>query len=87
MGISSKAMSMMNSFVNDIFERIATESSPLAHYNKCLTITSLEIQTVVKDPQLKRRQTPFATLLPIPVPVILVLFLGGGGSVIVVFIP
>ncbi|KAK2141013.1 hypothetical protein NP493_5372g00008 [Ridgeia piscesae] len=31
-GISSKAMSIMNSFVNDIFERIAAESSRLAHY-------------------------------------------------------
>ena len=27
-------MSIMNSFVNDIFERIAAESSRLAHYNK-----------------------------------------------------
>ena len=26
-GVSSKAMSIMNSFVNDIFERIATETS------------------------------------------------------------
>ena len=33
-GISSKAMSIMNSFVNDIFERIAAEASRLAHYNK-----------------------------------------------------
>ncbi|CAM9165017.1 unnamed protein product, partial [Lampetra planeri] len=33
-GISSKAMSIMNSFVNDIFERIAGEASRLAHYNK-----------------------------------------------------
>ncbi len=33
-GISSKAMSIMNSFVNDIFERIAAESSRLAHYNR-----------------------------------------------------
>ena len=31
-GISSKAMSIMNSFVNDIFERIAGESSRLAQY-------------------------------------------------------
>uniref|UniRef100_H2Y6J2 Histone H4 n=1 Tax=Ciona savignyi TaxID=51511 RepID=H2Y6J2_CIOSA len=29
-GISSKAMSIMNSFVNDIFERIASEASKLA---------------------------------------------------------
>ncbi|CAL1282311.1 unnamed protein product [Larinioides sclopetarius] len=32
-------MSIMNSFVNDIFERIAAESSRLAHYNKRSTIT------------------------------------------------
>jgi len=47
-GISSKAMSIMNSFVNDIFERIAGESSRLAHYNKRSTITSREIQTAVR---------------------------------------
>uniref|UniRef100_A0A8B9WEG0 Core Histone H2A/H2B/H3 domain-containing protein n=1 Tax=Bos mutus grunniens TaxID=30521 RepID=A0A8B9WEG0_BOSMU len=39
-GISSKAMGIMNSFVNDIFERIASEASRLAHYNKRSTITS-----------------------------------------------
>jgi len=47
-GISSKAMSIMNSFVNDVFERIASESSRLAHYNKRSTITSREIQTSVR---------------------------------------
>ncbi|KAM5141812.1 histone H2A type 1-like [Mantella aurantiaca] len=47
-GISSKAMSIMNSFVNDIFERIAGEASRLAHYNKRRTITSREIQTSVR---------------------------------------
>ena len=47
-GISSKAMSIMNSFVNDIFERIAAESSRLANYNKRSTITSREIQTAVR---------------------------------------
>ncbi|XP_055682261.1 histone H2B-like isoform X2 [Lutzomyia longipalpis] len=47
-GISSKAMSIMNSFVNDIFERIAAEASRLAHYNKRSTITSREIQTAVR---------------------------------------
>ncbi|XKL68366.1 hypothetical protein PGB90_003857 [Kerria lacca] len=47
-GISSKAMSIMNSFVNDIFERIAAESSRLAHYNKRATITSREVQTAVR---------------------------------------
>ncbi|XP_006818184.1 histone H2B, gonadal-like [Saccoglossus kowalevskii] len=47
-GVSSKAMSIMNSFVNDIFERIATEVSRLAHYNKRRTITSREVQTAVR---------------------------------------
>ena len=47
-GISSKAMSIMNSFVNDIFERIAAEASRLAHYNKRSTITSREVQTAVR---------------------------------------
>ncbi len=41
-------MSIMNSFVNDIFERLAAESSRLAHYNKRSTITSREIQTAVR---------------------------------------
>uniref|UniRef100_A0A0K0E371 Histone H2B n=1 Tax=Strongyloides stercoralis TaxID=6248 RepID=A0A0K0E371_STRER len=47
-GISSKAMSIMNSFVNDVFERIAAEASKLAHYNKKSTISSREIQTSVR---------------------------------------
>lgn len=47
-GISSKAMSIMNSFVNDIFERIAAEASRLATINKRATITSREIQTAVR---------------------------------------
>ncbi|XP_060712804.1 late histone H2B.L4-like isoform X1 [Hemiscyllium ocellatum] len=47
-GISSKAMSITNSFVNDIFERIAGEASRLAHYNKRSTISSREIQTAVR---------------------------------------
>ena len=47
-GVSSKAMSIMNSFVNDLFERIATEASRLAHYSKRSTISSREIQTAVR---------------------------------------
>ncbi|KAG7268640.1 hypothetical protein CRUP_020960 [Coryphaenoides rupestris] len=42
-GISSKAMGIMNSFVNVILER-----SRLAHYNKRSAITSREIQTAVR---------------------------------------
>ena len=47
-GISSKAMSIMNSFVNDIFERIAGEASKLATHNGRSTISSREIQTSVR---------------------------------------
>ncbi|KAL6858877.1 hypothetical protein ACP4OV_017879 [Aristida adscensionis] len=47
-GISSKAMSIMNSFINDIFEKLAAESAKLARYNKKPTITSREIQTAVR---------------------------------------
>ncbi|KAK1236522.1 histone H2B [Marasmius sp. AFHP31] len=60
-GISNKAMAILNSFVNDIFERIATEASntftlddidasapELATYSKKSTISSREIQTSVR---------------------------------------
>uniref|UniRef100_R7W0X9 Histone H2B n=1 Tax=Aegilops tauschii TaxID=37682 RepID=R7W0X9_AEGTA len=47
-GISSKAMSIMNSFINDIFEKLAGEAAKLARPNKKPTITSREIQTSVR---------------------------------------
>ncbi|XP_047270025.1 histone H2B [Capsicum annuum] len=47
-GISSKSMGIMNSFINDIFEKLAQESSRLARINKKPTITSREIQTAVR---------------------------------------
>ncbi|CAB1417415.1 unnamed protein product [Pleuronectes platessa] len=46
--ISTKSMAIMNSFVMDIFERIAREASRLALYNKRSTITSRDIQTAVR---------------------------------------
>lgn len=47
-GISKKGMSIMNSFINDIFERLALEASRLARYNKKSTLSSREIQTAVR---------------------------------------
>eukprot|EP00977_Amphora_coffeiformis_P005428 scaffold1151_cov152-Amphora_coffeaeformis.AAC.4 len=47
-GISKKGMSIMNSFIIDIFERIATEAGRLARYNKKATLSSREIQTAVR---------------------------------------
>ena len=47
-GISKKSMSIMNSFINDIFEKIANESSRLVRYNKKHTLSSREVQTAVR---------------------------------------
>ena len=47
-GISKKGMSIMNSFINDIFGRIAGEAGKLATYNKKATLSSREIQTAVR---------------------------------------
>lgn len=47
-GISNKAMAILNSFVQDLFERIATEAGRITRYNKRQTITSREIQTAVR---------------------------------------
>lgn len=38
----------MNSFINDAFERIATEAGKLVRYNKKGTLSSREIQTAVR---------------------------------------
>jgi histone H2B len=42
-GISKKAMNIMNSFINDTFDRIAIEGSKLVRYNKRKTLSSREI--------------------------------------------
>ena len=47
-GISKKGMSIMNSFINDIFERIAGEAGKLVTYNKTSTLGSREVQTAVR---------------------------------------
>ncbi|KAL3782556.1 hypothetical protein ACHAWO_000756 [Cyclotella atomus] len=52
-GISKKGMSIMNSFINDIFERIAGEAGKLSTYNKKATLSSRE------DPE-----PPFVSCFP-----------------------
>ncbi len=47
-GISKKSMAIMNSFINDIFERISLEASKLVRYNKKHTLSAREIQSSVK---------------------------------------
>merc|ERR1712154_504766 len=47
-GISKRSMSVMNSFIYDIFEKIAGEASKLVRYNKKHTLSSREVQTAVR---------------------------------------
>ncbi len=46
-GISKRAMNVMNSFVDDIFERIVKEAGNLTRINKKGTLGTREIQTAV----------------------------------------
>ena len=43
-----KSMAIMNTFINDVFERIALEASKLARYKKKHTLSTREIQSAVK---------------------------------------
>ncbi len=47
-GVSKRSMNIMNSFISDIFEKIALESSKLVRYNKKHTLSSREVQTAVR---------------------------------------
>ena len=47
-GITTKAMGITNSFVSDIFERIAMEAYRLTKYGKKSTMSSREIQTALR---------------------------------------
>jgi histone H2B len=46
--ITLRAMGIANSFVNDLFEKIASEAGRLCKYNKKATMSSREIQTAVR---------------------------------------
>lgn len=48
LGISSKSMSILDTFVIDTLEKIAREASRLSKFNKRQTITAREIQTAVR---------------------------------------
>lgn len=47
-GISKKGMSIVNSFVTDIFDRIVLEAGKLARYSKRATVSAREIQSAVR---------------------------------------
>jgi len=48
MGISKKSMTMLDAYVHDLFERIASEAGRLSRYNKDHEIGVREIQTAVR---------------------------------------
>ena len=47
-GISKKGMSVMNSFVHDVFDKVMAEAAKLVRYNKKATLSSREVQTAVR---------------------------------------
>ena len=47
-GISKRGMSIMNSFIKDVFERLCVEAGRLSRYNKKATLSSREVQTSVR---------------------------------------
>jgi histone H2B len=47
-GMTRRSMSIMNSLMNDMFERIAGEAGRLVRYSKKSTLTSREAQTAVR---------------------------------------
>ena len=47
-GMSKKSMSIMNSFVTDTFDKVATEAGKLCKLNKRKTLSSREVQTAMR---------------------------------------
>ena len=45
MGVSKRAMYILNSFVYDIFDRICTEASKLCQYSHKQTLSAREVKT------------------------------------------
>ena len=48
MGISKKAMNILNSFVHDTFEKIVSEAGTLCKYGKKHTLTAREVQSACR---------------------------------------
>lgn len=48
LGLSNKAMAIMNSFIDDMCNKLAAEASRLANYNKRKTMTSRDVQSAVR---------------------------------------
>lgn len=69
-GISNKAMAILNSFVNDIFERIATEASSehhlLNHLSACAYQFVAELASYSKKSTISSREIQTAVRLILP---------------------
>lgn len=48
LSLSREAVDIIDSFIHDILERIATKAGHLARYTKRATITSCEMQTTIR---------------------------------------
>jgi histone H2B len=47
-GVSKKGMQVMESFVQDLFDRIVTEAASMARHNKRSTLSSREVQSATR---------------------------------------
>lgn len=68
-GISNKAMAILNSFVNDIFERIATEASSMPfslYYLEAIAESSLELAAYSKKSTISSREIQTSVRLILP---------------------
>jgi len=68
-GISNKAMAILNSFVNDIFERIATEASselPFLCQLHCFLTVIVELAAYSKKSTISSREIQTAVRLILP---------------------
>jgi histone H2B len=71
-GISNKAMAILNSFVNDIFERIATEASSTLSFHRCETrfadpaVSLLELASYSKKSTISSREIQTSVRLILP---------------------
>ena len=45
---AKKGMQVMESFINEVFERVCNEAGRLARYSKKATLSSREVQTAVR---------------------------------------
>ena len=47
-GISKRGMSVMNSFIGDVFERLCVEAGRLVRYNKTKTLSTRAVQSAIR---------------------------------------